>query len=690
MDVSEFVPAVVATFPDRPERPTVLAAGPFGADIKANLIWFPLRDDLRLGWETILTMPEGGGQYDVIVDADTGDVLYSHQLLQSVAARANVFRIDGGGHRQLTDLPRPLTDYGLPIPEDLPPGMPDTWVEADSTVGNSVRAHQGDDGPPVSGLVKDGLVTFNPAGSDSSDQRVINLFYFNCVMHDFFYLLGFVEATGNFQQDALGRGGAPSDRVDARSHQSPVVGTANMFTPVDGLSPVMNMGLVQSTGRHTALDSTVVFHEFTHGVTNRLVGGPLNVHALDAPQSRGMGEGWGDWTACLITNSTVVGSWVVDRTSGIRRFPYDANFPDSFGDLGQGRYTEVHNIGEIWCATLLEMCRTIGSALGALLVVDALKLSPANPSFLDMRDAILVALDHKLAAGQLDAAAHASAFRGIWTVFSRFGMGPHAESLGASLFGVKSDFSLPALPDLAPPEVRVEVAPGLPIPDAQRQGVTSVLWVPQTGRIVQMTVSLEVEHPFVGDLHVSLTGPDGTTAVLHDRTGGSDDDLLDSYSTEETPALADFVGSEGHGEWTLKVADLAGLDVGQLRRWGIEIDLEEGLTRAAPATAGAHASSVIDDLTLIKGIGPVIGHSLTEAGISTFEQLAACSPDELVARLGEASNVTADRIAKQGWIEEARQLTSERGAAPAPLTAGPVERARTPALRDLHGRAALG
>ena len=251
-------------------------------------------------------------------------------------------------------------------------------------------------------------------------------------------------------------------------------------------------------------------------------------------------------------------------------------------------------------------------------------------------------------------------------------MGPHAESLGASLFGVKPDFSLPALPDLAPPEVRVEVAPGLPIPDAQRQGVTSVLWVPQTGRIVQMTVSLEVEHPFVGDLHVSLTGPDGTTAVLHDRTGGSDDDLLDSYSTEETPALADFVGSEGHGEWTLKVADLAGLDVGKLRRWGIEIDLEEGLTRAAPATADAHAPSVTDDLTLIKGIGPVIGHSLTEAGISTFEQLAACSPDELVARLGEASNVTADRIAKQGWIEEARQLTSERGAAPAPLTAGPV------------------
>ena len=69
----------------------------------------------------------------------------------------------------------------------------------------------------------------------------------------------------------------------------------------------MKMGLVTSTNRHTAFDSTVVFHEFMHGVTNRLVGGPLNVRALDAPQSGGMGEGWGDYVACTITGRTVVG-----------------------------------------------------------------------------------------------------------------------------------------------------------------------------------------------------------------------------------------------------------------------------------------------------------------------------------------------------------------------------------------------
>ena len=76
----------------------------------------------------------------------------------------------------------------------------------------------------------------------------------------------------------------------------------------------------------------------------------------------------------------------------------------------------MHAIGEIWCAAALEMNRRIGSELGVQLVVDALKLAPANPSFLDVRDAILTALDHKRAGGQLDDGRHASARQGIWTI----------------------------------------------------------------------------------------------------------------------------------------------------------------------------------------------------------------------------------------------------------------------------------
>jgi extracellular elastinolytic metalloproteinase len=165
----------------------------------------------------------------------------------------------------------------------------------------------------------------------------------------------------------------------------------------------------------------VVFHEFVHGVTNRLVGGPLNTNALEAHQSRGMGEGWGDYIACTINDTTVVGAWVVNRAGGIRKFPYDTNFPDHFGKLGTGRYTgflpdgrrHPHPIGEIWCAALMEMNRNIGAELGVQLVVDALKLAPTNPSFLEMRDSILAALEDMLDEGKLSQSQHSAAQDGI-------------------------------------------------------------------------------------------------------------------------------------------------------------------------------------------------------------------------------------------------------------------------------------
>src|SRR5206468_1325821 len=144
----------------------------------------------------------------------------------------------------------------------------------------------------------------------------------------------------------------------------------------------MNMGLVTSTGRHKALDSSVVFHEFTHGLSNRLVGGQANTHNLDAIQSGSMGEGWSDYVACTINGTTVLGTWVLNNTAGIRAFPYDAAFPDNFGELGNGRYTEVHNNGEIWCAALMELNRRIGPALAIQVVTDGLKVTPANPTCL--------------------------------------------------------------------------------------------------------------------------------------------------------------------------------------------------------------------------------------------------------------------------------------------------------------------
>lgn len=448
LDLTGFEPKIVATFPNHPEFPTVLEAGPFGDEIKANLIWFPLVDGPRLAWEVLLIMPGQGGQYRVLVAADGGEILYCRQLMTTVEAEGHVYVVDGAGGRQVVRFPRALAEFNVPIPEGLPDGFPDPWVAADSASGNAVNAFLATTGETFRGSQQNGRLVFEPADPVGEHQQVLNIFYYNCVIHDFFYLYGFRESDGNFQQDNLGRGGALADPVMAYAHPGPVTGTANMSTRVDGQSPVMNMGLVATTGRHTAFDSTVVFHEFTHGVTNRLVGGPMNTQALEDYQSAGMGEGWGDYIACTINKTNVVGAWVTGKPGGIRKYHYDENFPDNFGMLGTGRYNrpelnKQHAVGEIWCATLLEMNRKIGSHLGVQLVMDALKLSPVRPSFLDMRDSILKALDNKLTASQLSAQEHAAARDGIWAAFARFGMGPGARSNGASLTGIVTDFNTP-------------------------------------------------------------------------------------------------------------------------------------------------------------------------------------------------------------------------------------------------------
>jgi extracellular elastinolytic metalloproteinase len=171
-----------------------------------------------------------------------------------------------------------------------------------------------------------------------------------------------------------------------------------------------------------------------------------------------MGEGWSDYFALTIQNygkaqeKVVTGDWVTKNPKGIRMHPYDEKYPGTFGDIGRDDYVEEHNIGEIWCATLMQMNRNLGAELGSAelghqlgwqIVVDGLKLTPANPSFLDARDAILQALDDLKDVGRLSEDQYNKARKGAWRAFSDFGMGPNASSFRASLRGIVADFDLP-------------------------------------------------------------------------------------------------------------------------------------------------------------------------------------------------------------------------------------------------------
>jgi extracellular elastinolytic metalloproteinase len=337
----------------------------------------------------------------------------------------------------------------------------------------------------------------------------------------------------------------------------------------------MNMGLVTSTNRHTALDSDVVFHEYTHGLTNRLVGGPMNDTALDAVQSGGMGEGWSDFFACTMLGKNVVGDWVVNRPLGIRQFRYDDQFPDDFGDLGTGRYGDdnVHAIGEVWCATLLSLSRRLGPWPTAQIVVDALKLTAASPSFLAARDAILLATAQYAEARGLPAA---DMTHTAWTVFARFGMGPAARTNGATLTGIVADFTAPAGPTTTTTtKVRAEATPDLAIPDNSSAGISSALTMAEAGAVVEVSVTVDITHTYIGDLVVWLVAPDDRSVSLSERVGGSANDLKETWSSRDHDGLAGLRGMASGGTWTLHVVDRARVDTGTLHAWNIEVDVAE-------------------------------------------------------------------------------------------------------------------
>lgn len=475
LDVKSYQPKVLGKT-STPSQSLVLDQGPFGESIPAHLVFFYQGPTTRLGWHFIISMPELTEQYAVIVEADSRtevkeapQVIYCQKTSSEMAnqVRGNVWTHNPGMNpqRQTVDFPRPLVDYPInPTPPNLPNPFPVAWVDGQVTVGNNTVAVLGNTLSSLQGAVANGVLTFDPNQPQGDEQKVLNIFYFCNFMHDFFFMLGFDEPSGNFQKINFSGKGTGGDPVLARAHAGTVTGTANMLTLADGTQGLMNMGLVAGVNRHTAFDSDVVFHEFTHGVSNRLVGAQLNAHALQQPQSRGMGEGWSDYFALTIQNfflnaeKTVTGDWVVNNPNGIRLAPYDDNYPGSFGQIGKpGDYdgSDEHSLGEIWCAALMKMNREVTQTLGDKrkgyllnwqLVVDGFKLTPSNPSFLDARDAILHALESHQQTGAITAAEFKGVRKSLWTAFSRFGMGPKASCVGASLSGIVGDKSLP--PDL--------------------------------------------------------------------------------------------------------------------------------------------------------------------------------------------------------------------------------------------------
>ncbi|MFN3201341.1 MAG: proprotein convertase P-domain-containing protein [Bradymonadia bacterium] len=101
------------------------------------------------------------------------------------------------------------------------------------------------------------------------------------------------------------------------------------------------------------------------------------------------------------------------------------------------------------------------------------------------------------------------------------------------------------------------------IPDNTPAGITSTIKLEGEGVVSELAVELFIEHSYIGDLHVTLTSPDGIEVLLHSRDGGS------SRNLEETYVPSGINGATINGDWVLGVSDLAGSDVGRLVKWSL-------------------------------------------------------------------------------------------------------------------------
>jgi hypothetical protein len=313
---------------------------------------------------------------------------------------------------------------------------------------------------PASTIGPVGFVRHFPTHADAAAAATNIFWHLNANGHDRLYARGFTEEAGNFQVDNFNRGGRERDPIIVIPSHFPLDrNSASFATPPDGVCcPFTVFGLFfpdppdLSVRADSAFDSDVILHEHAHGLTARLLGGE---GALSAVQSGAMWEGWSDWYALHYANDEVIAEYSTgNATSGVRTFAYNnanplryndfANrsgpFSDLFGNsIGHGVIflPEVHADGEIWANVLAHLRRRLSAGRDPLtavqieaLVTEALHFTPANPSMVEARNAIILA--NRTIGGQVKVC-------DIWEAFASRGFGKHATNNELALNALPGD-----------------------------------------------------------------------------------------------------------------------------------------------------------------------------------------------------------------------------------------------------------
>jgi subtilisin-like proprotein convertase family protein len=549
-----------------PERTTTFAGGE-----RAILRWSAAADGPRLAWSVIA---DGGGErsYDVLVDAESGALL-RRQDLTSDLGQARYFGVDplqtpnpieitmppawyddnAGGTRLWgqyartyidgrNESPAPGEEQGgerVQIPASSgAPAAPD-WLYEQST-----------DFPGASPCPPSGC-TWNNLDEESSEvnqfQAATNAHVIVSRFHD--YLegapIGFDEASGNFQRTNTSGSGVGNDYVRVEVNDSGGRNNANFFAPPDGIAPRMQLYLRTNRDVNSSDQADVIYHEYGHGLSNRLVVNASGSSALSGFQSRMMGEAWSDFYSLdllvhegHIPDTPAPGEvqigYYANSPGGVRYKPIDCpvnptettaacnGTPTLVGQIRGGyTYGDIvpiyrlltsppfaplydegpHDGSEIWGETLWDIRTALGRQTALALITGGMRLSVDNPSMLDMRDAILQqAVAMRSAPGAPD-----DHYEALWEIFAKRGMGADAATRSAGSttpsegFGLVSAAGSPSLTDPYPggdndgtiePGEQFEISQELrAVTSADVEGVSGTLASGSGGTVVDGTAA---------------------------------------------------------------------------------------------------------------------------------------------------------------------------------------------------------
>ncbi|WRT64652.1 uncharacterized protein IL334_001586 [Kwoniella shivajii] len=530
------------------EPPTEIISGPgldksgVVSDIPARLMYTQVTEGSpRLVWNYIVEMKDSW--YEAYVDVKTGELLRivdwatDLDFEPSTKSNKNVEVKKGGGQKPLPTPPKykpysyqvfpwgvndpstgnlsvvtnPWDNVASPLGWHEFPTFAnpfDTHIEGQhvgkntttftTTTGNNVYAHEDWEGR------NNFLKNYRPVANDSVfvydygepdglkpteyiDMAVTQLFYTSNVYHDLLHRVGFDELSGNFQAYNFERGGLGGDPVICNAQDGSGYNNANFMTPPDGQAPRMRMYIWDTATpyRDGDLEAGIVIHEYSHGLSTRLTGGPSSSSCLGWGEAGGMGEGWGDAVATLIrqieehhnykngTDTYGMGAWAANNGKGIRNFLYSTDKeinPSTYKFLNKGNYWGVHAIGEVWAQTTFIVSQRLveeygfgetlfppediskpndyytktslesvdslgrpvplipkhGNTLLLQLLIDGMKLQPCRPSFFDARDAIIQA--DKIRTGGANECI-------LWNAFAESGLGVDASLIGNTPWG---------------------------------------------------------------------------------------------------------------------------------------------------------------------------------------------------------------------------------------------------------------